>query len=47
MWNHPKEPPGVSWGHNFKKAVAEVATVELRCFLCHRLEDGQMSHEDR
>ena len=24
------------WGHNFIKAAAEVATVELFTFLCHR-----------
>ena len=30
----PEAPRG--WGHNFKKGVVEVATVELFCFLCHR-----------
>ena len=31
MWNHPHEPLRCG-GKNFKKAVAEVATVELLCF---------------
>ena len=34
MLNHPHAPLGL--GSKFKKAVAEVATVELFCFLCHR-----------
>ena len=27
-------------GHNFKKTVAEVATVELFCCLCHRKDNN-------
>ena len=34
MLNHPHASLGL--GSKFKKAVAEVATVELFCFLCHR-----------
>ena len=37
MWNHPHGVPGGGGGH---KAVAEVATMELFCFLCHRKDNN-------
>ena len=39
MCNHPHGSAGVR-GNNFKKAVMEVATMELFCFLCHRKDNN-------
>lgn len=37
MWNHG--PPG-GGGKNFKKAIIEVATVELISFLWHKYDNN-------
>ena len=38
MWNYPHRGPGGS--QHFKKAIAEVTTVELFLFLCHRKDNN-------
>ena len=39
MWNHRSHGPPEGGGQNFKKAVVEVAMMELICFLNHHKDN--------
>ena len=42
MQPSPRGPRGV--GDTLSKVIADVATVELFCFLCHREDNNNVTH---